>query len=397
MKNNHQRGIALSLVSLLAGGFIAAGMSGCEKEQAQVKQSLYEVGVYTLKAQPVTLTREFPGRTSAYRIAEVRARVSGIVLKRMFTEGSIVKEGQQLYQIDPEVYQATLDSAKAQLAQAEANLISAKSVSDRYERLVKTEAISKQDYDTAIAATKAAEAAVAAAKAAVVQAEIDLAYTKVYSPITGRIGKSEVTEGAYVQAGTATLLAVVQQIDPMYVDLEQPAGQMLKLKRDLESGKLQQSENGKAKVTLSMSDGHKYEQEGSLQFSDITVSTGTSSIMVRAEFPNPDGNLLPGLFVRARLMEGVLPQAILAPQQGVSRNQHGDPIALVAVKNDKGQTVVEQRSLKVDRSIGDKWLVEEGLKAGDQLIVEGLQFIRAGMPVSTVPAGTSPGSLPISE
>jgi membrane fusion protein, multidrug efflux system len=342
-----------------------------------------EVGVVTMTPTAVTLTRELPGRTSAFKIAEVRARVNGIVLKRLFTEGADVKEGQPLFRIDPAPYQAALDGARAALARAEANVANAKLQAARYSDLVQDNAVSRQEYDNAMAALKAQEADVAAAQAAEQQARINLGYTTVTSPVTGRIGRSAVTEGAYVQASQATLLATVQQLDPMYVDLSQSTSEVLKLRRDLESGKLQSAGKGQAKVKLVTEDGREYGAPGTLQFTDVTVDPSTGSIALRALFPNPKGELLPGMFVRARLDEGVNPQALLVPQVGVTRDPKGNPVALVVGADKK----VERRQLVTDRAIGDAWLVTGGVKPGEQVIVEGIQKVRPGAPVSPVPAG----------
>ncbi len=342
-----------------------------------------EVGVVTLATAPVTLTRELPGRTSAYRVAEVRARVNGIVLKRLFVEGSDVKEGQGLFLIDPAPYQAALDGARAALARAEANQANAKVQAERYASLVEDKAVSRQEYDTALAAQKSADADVAAARAAEQAARINLGYTSVTSPVSGRIGRAAVTEGAYVQAAQATLLATVQQLDPVYVDLTQSTDEVLKLRRDLESGRLQGAGKGQARVRLLIDGGREYPQAGTLQFADVTVDPGTGSIALRALFPNPKGELLPGMFVRARLEEGVSPQALLVPQVGVTRDQKGRPTALVVNAEKK----VERRQLVTDRVVGDAWLVTGGLEAGDQVVVEGLQKVRPGSQVIPVPAG----------
>lgn len=404
---NHRRGpAALRVIPMIAtAAALAVFAGGCSKKAASQQGAggapVTEVGVYTLKTESVTLTKKLPARTLAYRMAEVRARVNGIVQKRLFEEGAIVKEGQQLYQIDDAPYIAALESAKAVLARAEASLSFAKAQAERYEELVKTNSISRQEYDNSQAQAKASAADVEAAKAAITNAQINLGYTKVYAPISGRIGKSEVTEGAYAQAGAATLLAVVQQIDPLYVDIVQPSGQMLKLAQDRASGKLLPPEGGFGAVTLYTADGQRYGKPGKLQFTDVSVQQSTSSVFVRAEFPNPpkDGihALLPGLFVRAEIIEGISPDAVLVPQQGVTRNAKGQPTAYVVGKNDKGQDVTELRELVVDRTIGDKWLVTSGVKAGEQVIVENLLRIRQpGQLVKPVPAGVnSPGSLPI--
>ncbi|MDF9833502.1 membrane fusion protein (multidrug efflux system) [Ereboglobus sp. PH5-5] len=396
------RSVSRVILPLLATLVATAFAAGCSKkaQQGGRQMAALEVGVYTVKAEPVTLTRKLPGRTSAYRVAEVRARVNGIVQKRLFNEGSEVKEGQQLYQIDDAPYVATLESAKATLARAQASLVSSQAMADRYSELIKTNSVSKQDYDNVVAQAKAAVADVKAAEAAVTNAEINLSYTKVYSPITGRIGKSEVTEGAYVQAATATLLATVQQLDPIYVDITQPAGQALQLEEYREAGLLQAPKEGFDKAILHMFTGKQYGKTGKIQFADISVNPSTSSIMMRAEFANTTKGgvpeLLPGLFVHVEIVEGVAPQAILVPQQGVSRNTKGQPIAYVVAKGKDGGDTVELRVLKADRTIGAKWLITDGIKAGEQVVVEGLQYIRQpGIPVKPRPAGQTPGSMPI--
>lgn len=408
------------IIPFFAAAALVAFAGGCSKQgganpmAAMMGGGPLEVGVYTLKTEPVLLTSTLPGRTSAYREAEVRARVSGVVQKRLFTEGAVVKEGQQLYQIDDLPYVAALESAKASLARAQASLATAQAQAERYVQLVKINAVSQQDYDNATAQAKAAAADVAAAQAAVDNAQINLSYTKVYAPITGRIGVSQVTEGAYVQAASATLLATVQQLDPIYVDITQPSRASLALDADRAAGKLlSPKDGGFDKVTLIHTSGKKYAQPGKLQFTGVSVDQSTSSVLLRSEFPNPinaDGNytLLPGMFVRAEIVEGVSPEALLVPQQGVSRNQKGQPTAWVVGKGkiktkdkDGNETevdalVTELRVLTTDRTIGAFWLVTAGVKAGEQVIVEGLQRIRtSGQPVKPVPAGQSPGSLPI--
>jgi membrane fusion protein (multidrug efflux system) len=344
-----------------------------------------EVGVVTLEPTAVTLTRELPGRTSAFRVAEVRARVNGIVLRRLFTEGADVKEGQPLFAIDPAPYRAVLEGAKAQLARAEAQLANARLVADRTADLVKDNAVSKQEFDTATAALKASEADVAAGKAAVETAQINLGYTTVTSPVSGRIGRSMVTEGAYVQQAQATLLAVVQQLDPVYVDVTQSSVEVLRLRQDLEGGKLQRAGRDQAKVKLLLEDGREYGVAGSLQFTDVTVDPTTGSVALRALFPNPKRDLMPGMFVRARLEEGVNPDALLVPQQAISRDQKGLPFALVVGPDRK----VERRPIVTDRAIGDAWLVSSGLKRGEQVIVEGLQKVRPGVEVKPVAAAAA--------
>jgi membrane fusion protein (multidrug efflux system) len=343
-----------------------------------------EVGVVTLATQPVTLTKELPGRTSAFRVAEVRARVNGIVQKRLFTEGADVKAGQVLFRIDPGPYQAALDSAQAQVARAEAMVQQAKSLAERYTKLIETNAVSRQEYDDALVKVKTAEADVAAARAAVKSARINLDYTVVTAPLAGRIGRAEVTEGAYVQASTATLLATVQQFDKVYVDLTWSSVEALKMRRAVESGALQ-GQGGQAAVTIVLEDGRDYETPGTLQFADVSVDETTGSIALRAIVPNPKKELLPGMFVRARLDEGTSPAAILVPQKAVTRDQGGRPTALVVGADGK----VERRTLVTDRSIGDSWLVTDGVAVGDRVIVDGLQRARPGQPVVAVPAKPS--------
>lgn len=372
---NKNRGLTPLAVVLMLSGSLA--LTGCDdKQDQQGGQQMPEVGVVTLKTEPLQITTELPGRTVAYRIAEVRPQVSGIILKRNFVEGSDIEAGVSLYQIDPATYQATYDSAKGDLAKAQAAANIAELTVKRYQKLLGTQYISKQEYDQALADAQQATAAVVAAKAAVETARINLAYTKVTSPISGRIGKSSVTEGALVQNGQASALATVQQLDPIYVDVTQSSNDFLRLKQELANGSLKQ-ENGKAKVDLVTSDGIKFPQSGTLELSDVTVDQTTGSITLRAIFPNPDHTLLPGMFVRARLQEGTKPTALLVPQQGVTRTPRGDATVLVVGADNK----VETRQIVASQAIGDKWLVTDGLKAGDRVVVSGLQKVRPGAQV----------------
>ncbi|EGN4644050.1 multidrug efflux RND transporter periplasmic adaptor subunit AcrA [Salmonella enterica subsp. enterica serovar Bredeney] len=372
---NKNRGLTPLAVVLMLSGSLA--LTGCDdKQDQQGGQQMPEVGVVTLKTEPLQITTELPGRTVAYRIAEVRPQVSGIILKRNFVEGSDIEAGVSLYQIDPATYQATYDSAKGDLAKAQAAANIAELTVKRYQKLLGTQYISKQEYDQALADAQQATAAVVAAKAAVETARINLAYTKVTSPISGRIGKSSVTEGALVQNGQASALATVQQLDPIYVDVTQSSNDFLRLQQELANGSLKQ-ENGKAKVDLVTSDGIKFPQSGTLEFSDVTVDQTTGSITLRAIFPNPDHTLLPGMFVRARLQEGTKPTALLVPQQGVTRTPRGDATVLVVGADNK----VETRQIVASQAIGDKWLVTDGLKAGDRVVVSGLQKVRPGAQV----------------
>lgn len=354
-----------ALMSILA---VAVFLAGCQEEAAPPAQQKPTVGVVTLQAEPFAVTTELPGRTRAFRIAEVRPQVSGIIQKRLFTEGSEVKAGQQLYQIDAAVYEATLKSAQASLA-------SSKSLAVRYADLVKDQAVSKQAYDEARAASLQAEAELE-------RARIDLRYTKVLAPISGRIGRSAVTEGALVSNGQAQELATIQQLDPIYVDVTQPARDLLALRRDLAEGRLQKAGENAAKVTLMLEDGSDYGHEGKLEFSEVTVDPGTGSVTLRAVFPNPDKVLLPGMFVHAQLVAGMKSEAILVPQQGVTRNAKGEPTAMVVNAENK----VELRTIKTERAVGNRWLVGDGLQPGDRVITEGLQFIQPGVEVEVAPA-----------
>lgn len=374
---NKNRGLApLAAAVMLTGSFL---LTGCDdnKSQQAAQQQPPEVGVVTLKNEPLKITTELPGRTSAFRVAEVRPQVSGIILKRNFVEGSDVKAGDSLYQIDPATYQAAYDSAKGDLAQAQANARVAQLTVNRYKPLLGTKYISQQDYDNAAATAAQTAAAVQAAQANVETARINLAYTKVTSPISGRIGKSSVTEGALVSNGQTTALATVQQLDPIYVDVTQSSDDFLRLRGELESGQLKQND-GKANVTLLMQNGSAYSQPGTLEFSDVTVDETTGSITLRAIFPNPDHRLLPGMFVRARLDEGTNPTALLVPQTGVTRTPTGEATAMVVGADNK----VEVRKITANQAFGDKWLVTDGLKEGDRVITVGIQRAKPGAQVT---------------
>ncbi|ABV15727.1 TPA: efflux RND transporter periplasmic adaptor subunit [Citrobacter koseri] len=352
----------------------AALLAGCNDQgDTQAHPAEPQVTVHVVESAPLAVTTELPGRTTPFRIAEVRPQVSGIVLKRNFTEGSDIEAGQSLYQIDPATYQADYDSAKGELAKSEAAAAIAHLTVKRYVPLVGTKYISQQEYDQAIADARQADAAVIAAKAAVESARINLAYTKVTSPISGRIGKSSVTEGALVTNGQATELATVQQLDPIYVDVTQSSSDFMRLRQSVEQGSLHK-DNTRSNVELVMENGQAYPLKGTLQFSDVTVDESTGSITLRAVFPNPQHTLLPGMFVRARIDEGIQPNAILVPQQGVTRTPRGD--AIVMLVNDKDQ--VEARDVIATQAIGDKWLISKGLQPGDKVIVSGLQKARPG-------------------
>jgi RND family efflux transporter MFP subunit len=343
---------------------LAVALAACgAKKAAPPPPPPVAVKVVTLKTESVSLTTDLPGRTVPYRVAEIRPQVSGVILKRMFIEGADVKEGQQLYQIDPALYQAAYDSAAAT---AESSRLQAQ----RYKPLAEANAVSKQDYDNAVAAA-------AQNKASAETAHINLVYTRLLSPISGRTGRSSVTEGALVTADQTTSLATVQQLDPIYVDVTQPMAVLLRLKREMAAGQLVQAGANQAEVHLLLEDSSHYASTGKLQFSEVQVDQTTGSVTLRALFPNPDKLLLPGMFVREQIEEGTRTDAILVPQVAVTHDQKGEPTTLVVNADNK----VELRPLVTDRAIGDKWLVTGGVKAGERVIVEGVQFAKPGATV----------------
>ena len=333
-------------------------LTGCGKPNGPPQGAAPEVVVQVMKTERVSITTELPGRTSAFLIAEVRPQVSGIIQKRLFNEGEDVKAGQVLYQIDPASYEAAYNGAKAVLARAEANVVSIGNRVERYKDLVAINAVSRQDYDDAVAALKQAQAEVEAQKAAVENAHINLNYTRIVAPINGRIGKSNVTVGALATAYQGVSFTTIQQIDPIYVDATQSSASLLQFEKNIAAGKLKGGGPDRARVKLLLEDGTVYASEGSLKFSDITVEPTTGSYLLRMVFPNPKHTLLPGMYVRPVIQEGVVEQAILAPQEGVSRDPKGNPVVLIV--NAEGK--VEQRIITTDRAIGNKWLVSSGLK-----------------------------------
>ncbi|MBI5557621.1 MAG: efflux RND transporter periplasmic adaptor subunit [Deltaproteobacteria bacterium] len=349
-----------------------------------------EVGVVVVTPEAVTLTTELSGRTAPRLIAEVRPQVGGIIQQRLFTEGSDVQAGQLLYQIDPALYRSELAGAKAALARAEANVAPVRLREERYAELVKINAVSRQDFDDTQAALKQAEAEIEAARAALETARINLDYTSVKAPISGRIGRSSVTTGALVTASQAEPLAAIQQLDAMYVDVTQSTAELLRLKRNLASGLLQDGGDAQTRVTLLLEDNTPYPLDGVLKFSEVTVDQGTGSVTLRAVFPNPRHLLLPGMFVRAIVTEGMSSQAILVPQRGVTRNPAGNAMVMVVGAEEK----VEPRVIKVVQTVGDSWLVSEGLQAGDRVILEGIQRARPGTVVKAVPFGAKPEAAP---
>jgi len=380
LKNESNYGL-LGYIALGAAVLSSLWLVSCDRSiEAQPAPQLPEVAVVDIHLQRVELTTELPGRTSAYRIAEIRPQVNGIIQKRLFQEGSDVKAGQLLYQIDPAPFQVAHDSAKASLGKAQANLPSIKLRVDRYKEVLVDKAVSQQEYDDAAAVMEQARADIEYWKAAVEAARINLGYTRVSAPIPGRIGRSTVTDGALVTAYQPIPLATIQQLDPIYVDVTQSSAELLRLKRNFETGRLSTNGKNQRNVQLLLEDGTPYPLAGTLQFRDVTVDPTTGSYTLRIVVPNPENLLLPGMFVRAVVQEGVAEQAILAPQQGVSRTPKGDPIALVV---DESGTV-RQRMLTLNRAIGDKWLISSGLSAGERVIVEGMLNVRPGVVVKAV-------------
>jgi len=372
----HHRSISLvhrtSILGLVCVSIVAACSSA---KPAAHSAPPPEVGVVTLHSQAVTITTDLPGRTAAYRVAEVRPQVSGVILKRLFTEGGDVKAGQPLYQIDPAPFQANLDSAQASLARARATLISARLLTQRYEPLTQAHAVSQQNYDNAVASQAQAEADVASAKAAVDTAHINLAYTRVLSPISGRTGRSSVTEGALVAASQSTALVVVQQLDPIYVDVTQPSATLLRLRRELASGQLRKVGDSQVQAKVILEDSTAYGPSGKLQFAEVAVQSGTGSVTLRSVFPNPQNILLPGMFVHEHLDEGVDEQGLLIPQRAVTHGPRGEATTMVVGADNK----VSTRVIKTERAIGDQWLVSGGVAAGDRVIVVGLQRVQPGV------------------
>lgn len=337
------------------------------------------VSYITVRQQAVTLTSELPGRTTPYETSDVRPQVNGIIEARLFTEGDMVRQGQPLYRIDAAPYRASVASSRAALAKAQAAIASNDALARRYGELVKINAISKQDYENAVTSAQQARADVASQQAALRSAEIDLARTTIRAPISGRIGRSLYTTGALVSASQSAALATIQRLDPIYVDIQQSSADLLKLRQQMLAGKI--SRDGNAKVQLILEDGTTYGPQGELRFADVTVDQATGSQVIRALFPNPDGLLMPGMFVRARLVEGTQQNAMLVPQRAVSRDERGNPIVMVVGAGNK----IEVRPLQTGRTSGENWVVTGGLKPGDKVIVEGAMLLRPGMPVTPQP------------
>jgi len=367
---------SIAIVAFAACGLVACG-SG-KQGGVPAQGGVPEVGIVTIQPQQAVLTAELPGRTLPYEVSDVRPQVNGILKKRLFTEGSIVQAGQPLYQIDDTLYQAAYSSAKAQLANAKAALTTAKLKADRYVSLREQKSISQQDYDDAQAALQQALANVEQQQANVETARITLGYTRIAAPITGKIGRSYLTQGALVEANQDQVLATIQTLDPIYVDMNQSSSELLALRRAVAHDA--NTAPTTANVTLTLDDGTAYPQQGTLQFQEVSVDTTTATVTLRAQFPNPDGVLLPGMFVRARIIEGIEPNALLVPQRGVSRDERGNATALIV----DGDGVVQIRKLTVAQTVGTNWLVKHGIDPGDRVIVEGLQYARAGQKANAV-------------
>jgi membrane fusion protein (multidrug efflux system) len=385
MQSIHKFKLLAPIGAIVAGLMLMTGC-GTKTKTGGAPPPPPEVGVIVVQPQRVALTTELPGRTSPFRVAEVRPQVNGIIQKRVFIEGSDVKAGELLYRIDPATYKAAFASARAAEARAEANLGTLRLKEGRYGELVKINAVSRQDYDDAHAALKQAEAEVASARAAVESARINLAYTRVTAPISGRIGRSAVTDGALVTASQTEALATIQYLGSIYVDVAQSTAELLRLKQNLANGVLKKGNSAQSPVKLLMEDGSPYPLTGILKFSEVTVDQSTGSVTLRAIFPNPKQTLLPGMFVRAILEEGINEQAITVPQRGVTRNPAGNAMVMIVGAGEK----VEPRVIKAERTVGDNWLVSDGLKAGDRVILEGIQKARPGTKVKAVPFGSRP-------
>lgn len=387
--NAIRHAIPISVIFLITAMLAGCGEKAANAQAAGGTPPPPEVAVVTVAPERTVIATELPGRIEAVRVAQVRARVPGIVLKRVFREGSDVKAGEVLFRIDAGPYQATANSAEAALAKAEANQAQAALKVQRYKPLVETNAISKQEYDEAVTAQKQAAADVAAARAARETARLNLGYATVTAPISGRIGRAQVTEGALVGQGEATPLATIQQLDTVFITMTQSSGDAMRLQQAMASGQLKSVGKGEARVTLVFEDGRPYARSGKLLFSDITVDEATGSVALRAEFPNPDHVLLPGMYARARVEQAVNEQALTVPQQAVQRGPEG---GFVMVVGDDGKAAVRQ--VKTGSAQGNKWIVTDGLKNGDKVIVEGVQKVKPGAPVKAVPWTAATGSQP---
>ncbi len=384
IKNSLERLTEKRTITVVAVIAIGLAVMGCGKQKGAggpPQGGTPEVAVVVLQPERVKITSELAGRVSAFLVAEVRPQVNGIIQKRLFEEGGEVKEGDTLYQIDPSMYEASLSGAKAALARVEANLTAIRLRAERYKDLVSAKAVSQQDYDDITAALKQAEAEREVGKASVEAARINLAYTSITAPISGRIGRSSVTIGALSTAHQPAPFTTIQKLDPVYVDAPQSSATLLRLNANMASGNIRTDARDQTKVRLILEDGTLYPGEGVLKFSDVTVDPSTGTFILRMIFPNPDHILLPGMFARAVIEEGVIEQALLVPQQGVARDPKGNPVSLIVDADGK----IQQRILAIDRAIGNRWLISSGLKAGDQVVVEGMQKTIPGTSVKVVP------------
>lgn len=374
--NNRVKMVSLVVASLLSIGTLSACSDENAAQAQQGQQQAPAVEVITVSPRAVEVSTELPGRTSAFRVAQVRPQVSGVLLERKFEEGTYVEQGQQLYQIDPAVYEAEVASAKAEVERAKAVLRSSELRYKRFEELLQENAVSQDEFDTAEATFYENRAAVALAEAQLKNAQINLEYTKVNAPIGGIVGRSNFTEGALVTASQAEPLVTINQLDPIYVDISQSSKEFLQLKSDIESGRIEANPDGNAPVRLNLN-GLDYDQQGELLFSEVTVDEDTGAILLRAEFPNPENDLYPGMFVRAAVSEGTLNRAILIPQQAVTRDPRGRPFVMLVTDDNK----VEQRMIETERAIGSDWLVSSGVQPGDRIVTAGLQNIQPGAQV----------------
>lgn len=372
--------------AILLAACASLALAACKRQAPPPAPPPQQVGVLTLRSAPFSVTTDLPGRTEAIEIAQVRPQVNGVIQKRLFVEGTDVTAGQQLYQIDPSAYQATYDAAKAQLLHAQAAKATAQAKLDRYGPLVHAHAVSRQDYDDALAAAREADADIAQARANVESATVNLNYTRVLSPIAGRIGRSLMTVGALAVVGQSSNLSIVTRLDPIYVDVNLPATRLLELRRELELGQLKRAGQDAATVTLTLEDGSTYEQPGRLEFSEVNVDETTATVVVRAVMPNAAHMLLPGMYVHAKLEEGVDPTALRVPQEAVTRNSHGDPTVMVVSPDNK----VAIRGITTGATAGSDWIVTAGVKPGERIVVSGLQKIHPGDTVSPVEAAAQP-------
>ncbi|WP_010511519.1 efflux RND transporter periplasmic adaptor subunit [Komagataeibacter europaeus] len=371
---------------VVAPAALILALAACQRHAASPKLPPQPVKVVTLKTAPVEIHTMLPGRTEAFEIAQVRPQVSGVIQQRLFVEGTDVQAGQQLYQIDPRIYQAAVDSAQGQLLHAQGSEVTARAKLNRYGPLLKAHAVSQQEYDDALAAERAAQGDILTARGQLERATVDLGYTHMNAPITGRIGRSILTVGALVTANQTNNVAIVTRLDPIYVDVNLPATELLRFKRELAQGRLTRAGDNAAAITISLEDGTTYEHSGRMEFSEVNVDESTATVVVRAVMPNPDRLLLPGMYVHAQLAEGTDPSALLVPQQAVQRNSHGDPQVWVVDADNK----VNLRAITVSQAIGTDWLVTGGLKGGERVVVEGLQKIHPGDTVAPADVSAPP-------